>query len=410
MASKLQQALGLSLDDYIAEKGIETGERPKAATVPEVNGGAAFFKRQLRSDQDDEDDEDLLDMQGEDDDLEMLDEDEILGDTPPPLIPTGAKVGEEESQEPACGNNQESGEGEAVERTFITVEQQRGVRQMQSQQWRLRREPVFKKPTGLQPLMSVKAEFDRNTDNLIASLGENAKFNNEESRTRIQDRLGKMGRQNHNNGGRTNGDRFRHNRNRNQFNGKPSVASFNPSRDRFQQQQQQPNRGAPPNDLRPLLSTPNPLAIDPFGGQVAAIATALAQFSQPPGAQDREKFSSAVQNALRNHQLQQQQGGQLQRPGLLGSAPPNCLPPIAVAPFAAANVLLNHMTTVQQNFCSKYDMKIQKEIHEMQGKTMLYGTSGVVSTDGPGIEDERIRPVATDLSMNMRFSSLVIEN
>lgn len=399
MASKLF----LSLDDYIAEKGIETGERSTApaAVVPEANEGA-FFKRQLRSEEDDEEDEDLLLME----DPEGLpideadDEDEMLGDKPPSLIPATKVNGEEPEGTAGDENNEpEQGGEEGAERTFITVEQKRGIRHMPSQQWRLRRDnQTFKKPAGLQPLMSVKAEFDRNTDNLIASLGENAKFHNDESRSRIQDRLGRLGRQNYNNG-RNNGDHFRNkNRNRNQFNGKPSVASFNPSRDRFQQQ---PNRGAAPfNDLRPLLSTPNPL-----GGQVAAFANALAQFGQQPGrAQDREKFSSAVQNAFLNHQLAQQ--GQQQ--GLLGPAPGSC--PTAMAPFAAANVLLTHMSTVQQNFGPKYDMKIQKEIHELQGKKMLYGTSGVVSTDGPGIEDERIRPVTTDLSMNMRFSSAVVEN
>uniref|UniRef100_A0A8D7ZVY7 (northern house mosquito) hypothetical protein n=2 Tax=Culex pipiens TaxID=7175 RepID=A0A8D7ZVY7_CULPI len=402
MASKLQQALGLSLDDYIAEKGIETGERPKPAVVPEAGEGAAFFKRQLRSEQEEEDDEDLLDMDDDPDGLPMddCDEDEILGDTPPPLVPAVKFASGNEDD--GAKQEKEGGEGEEVERTFITVEQQRGIRHMASQQWRLKRDDnVFKKPTGLQPLMSVRAEFDRNTDNLIASLGENAKFHNDESRARIQDRLGKLGRQNQNNGGRNNGGRFRNqNRMRNQFNGKPSVASFNPSRDRFQQQPQ-PNRGGPINDLRPLLTGPNPLAIDPFGGQIAAFEAALVQSS----AQDQDKFSSAVQNAFRKHQLQQQ-GGQMQRPGLLGVAPSNCP---QMAPFAAANVLLNHLTTVQQNFGPKYDMNIQKEIHELQGKKMLYGTNGVVSTDGPGIEDERIRPVATDLSMNMRFSSAVIE-
>lgn len=408
MASKLQQALGLSLDDYIAEKGIETGSnvrsRPSAA-VPEVTEGGAFFKRQLRSDQDEEEDEDLLLMEDPEGMDEADDEDEMLGDKPPPLIPA---ISREEELEVAANGGDENNEppeqgGDGGEddngRTFITVEQKRGIRHMPSQQWRLRRDnQTFKKPAGLQPLMSVKAEFDRNTDNLIASLGENAKFHNDESRSRIQDRLGRLGRQNNNNGGRNNGDYFRNkNRHRNQFNGKPSVASFNPSRDRFQPQ---PNRGPPLNDLRPLLSTPNPL-----GGQVAAFANVLAQFGQPPSnAQDHEKFSSAVQNAFRNHQLAQQG----QQPGLLGPAPGSC--PTAIAPFAAANVLLTHMSTVQQNFGPKYDMKIQKEIHELQGKKMLYGTSGVVSTDGPGIEDERIRPVTTDLSMNMRFSSAVVEN
>lgn len=397
MASKLQQALGLSLDDYIAEKGIETGNarsRPPAK-VPEANEGA-FFKRQLRSEEDEEEDEDLLLME----DPEGLpmdgadDEDEMLGDNPPPLIPASKVDGEEPVAAGGDENNEppeQQGGEEGTERTFITVEQKRGIR-CASQQWRLRRDnQAFKKPAGLQPLLSVKSEFDRNTENLIASLGENAKFHNDESRSRIQDRLGRLGRQNNNNG-RNNGDNFRNkNRNRNQFYGKPSVASFNPQRDRFQQQ---PIRGPPLNDLRPLLSVPNPL-----GGPVAS---ALALFGQQPNSgQDRDKFSSAVQNAFRNHQLSSQQG-------LLGPAPGSC--PTMMAPLAAANVLLTHMSTVQQNFGPKYDMKIQKEIHELQGKKMLYGTSGVVSTDGPGIEDERIRPVTTDLSMNMRFSSAVVEN
>lgn len=238
MASKLQQALGLSLgkldfkfpgilfvnkttfvsDDYIAEKGIETGNfrsRPSAA-VPEVAEGGAFFKRQLRSDQDEEEDEDLLLMEDPEGMDEADDEDEMLGDKPPPLIPA---ISREEEQEVAANGGDENNEppeqggdgGEDDnERTFITVEQKRGIRHMPSQQWRLRRDnQTFKKPAGLLPLMSVKAEFDRNTDNLIASLGENAKFHNDESRSRIQDRLGRLGRPNNNNGGRNNGDYFR---------------------------------------------------------------------------------------------------------------------------------------------------------------------------------------------------------
>lgn len=336
----------------------------------------------------------------------MDDEENDLGDAPPPLIRRVDKFAEVElpgSKSPKPTPTNETGEsndepleeGETVERTFITVEQERGIKHMPSQQWRLRRENnTFKKPAGLPPLMSVRAEFDRNTDNLIASLGENAKFHNDEARNRFQERLGRLGRQNNNqnnNNGR-NGDRNHRNQNRNrgQFGGKPHVASFNPTRDRYQP----PNRnGGPINDLRPLLSGPNQWHGDlPFGGlsHVGEFSNSLARCGQD---------SDAVQNALRRHQLQQQ--GQ---PGLLGPGP-NCLPEMA----PLANALVSHLSTLK-NFAPKYDMKIQKEIHEIQGKKMLYGASGVVSTDGPGIEEERFKPVQTDLSMNMRFSSFVVEN
>lgn len=54
----------------------------------------------------------------------------------------------------------------------------------------------------------------------------------------------------------------------------------------------------------------------------------------------------------------------------------------------------------------KYDLKVQKEIAEVQGRTLMYTCPGaaVVSSDGPGIEAVAPQPHATDVSMNQRFS------
>lgn len=54
----------------------------------------------------------------------------------------------------------------------------------------------------------------------------------------------------------------------------------------------------------------------------------------------------------------------------------------------------------------KYDMKLQKEISELQGKQLLYTCPGlqVVSSDGPGIESDAPTPTATNVTMNQRFA------
>lgn len=54
----------------------------------------------------------------------------------------------------------------------------------------------------------------------------------------------------------------------------------------------------------------------------------------------------------------------------------------------------------------KYDLKLQKEIAEVQGKQLMYTCPGaaVVSFDGPGIEVEPPQPHATETSMNQRFA------
>ncbi|XP_055844607.1 putative uncharacterized protein DDB_G0286901 [Episyrphus balteatus] len=53
-----------------------------------------------------------------------------------------------------------------------------------------------------------------------------------------------------------------------------------------------------------------------------------------------------------------------------------------------------------------YDMKIQKEIHEIQKKPLLYKCPGgeVVSSDGVGIPDCKIQPKVSGISLNNRFA------
>lgn len=53
-----------------------------------------------------------------------------------------------------------------------------------------------------------------------------------------------------------------------------------------------------------------------------------------------------------------------------------------------------------------YDMKIQKEIHDIQKKPLLYKCPGgeVVSSDGAGIPDCKIQPRVSGISLNNRFA------
>ncbi|XP_055381719.1 putative uncharacterized protein DDB_G0282499 [Condylostylus longicornis] len=54
----------------------------------------------------------------------------------------------------------------------------------------------------------------------------------------------------------------------------------------------------------------------------------------------------------------------------------------------------------------KYDMKIQKEIHALQNKPMIYRCPDgeVISSDGPGIRDVPVKPSSTGITLNQRFA------
>ncbi|XP_062542591.1 myosin-G heavy chain-like [Armigeres subalbatus] len=426
MASKLTQALNISLDDYIAKKEIVSSLRTKSVAAPEAN----YFKRPMRSDVDDDDNDDLIYEDRNGMDIEQL---ETVEDDMPPLVRVT------DSKEKIMEKTDELGEKRPTNvsiqvdndhrcRKFVTEEMKRGIRHMPSQQWRLRREnQVSKKPTGVPPLVSVKAIFDRNTDRLIASLGENAKFQNDDARNRMNHRL-----QNNNGGRQWNNNRNRNknyynrnqghqnrnqwNNNRNQYGKNPNMApSFNPNVDRFEVRNGTQMDKNQITDLRSFITPPSTMQSQAAAGslmpggfyntpnqmsqpQLVTFADMLNQIGRVADNQNREMFASAIRNAMCNQQPSSASMVPMMTPESVSR-----MNPVELMPFAA-QTLLNHISTVQQNFGPKYDMKVQKEIHALQGKSLLYRANGVVSMDGSGIEDDKVKPVTTDLSMNMRFS------
>lgn len=426
MASKLTQALNISLDDYIAKKGIVSSLRTKSVNASEAD----YFKRPTRSDDEDDDNTDLFfeDRNG----MEVEPPNDV--EDMPPLVravDTNEQMKEktDELGEKRPANVSIQLDNDRKSRTFITEEKKRGIRHMPSQQWRLRREnQVSKKPTGVPPLVSVKTIFDRNTDELIASLRQNAKFQNDNARNRMNHRL-----QNNNGGRQWNNNRNRNfspynrnqgfqnrnqrnNNNRNQYGKNPNMApSFNPTVDRFEQRNGTQMDKNQITDLRSFITPPSTLqsqaaaaSVMPSGyynssnqmtqPQLVTFADMLNQIGRVADNQNKEMFASAIRNAMCNPQQAATSVVPVMTPESVSR-----MNPTELMPFAA-QTLLNHISTVQQNFGPKYDMKVQKEIHALQGKDLLYRANGVVSMDGSGIDDDRVKPVTTDLSMNMRFS------
>lgn len=450
MSSKLAQALDISLDDYIAKKGIVSSLRTKSVEAPEAN----YFKRPMRSEVDDEDADDILIFE----DRNGMEVEEVNGgeddDDMPPLVRT-TNVANSTQQQNGKGGTCDDDDGEprpanvSIQldsdrecRTFVTEEKKRGIRHMPSQQWRLQREnQVSKKPPGVPPLMSVKAVFDRNTEALIASLGENAKFQNDDARDRINQRLGNNnGRQWNNNRNRNNsqqnrnnnrqnrnnnqqGRQNRNNNNRNQYGKNPNmVASFNPTSERLDQRNSTQMNKNQIRDLRPFITPPSSLQSHAMAGsmvpsgsgwnppnqmgqsQLVTFADMLNQIGQAANHQHRETFGDVIRNMMHNQQQQQQMQSPASMVPMMTQESAARMNPTELMPFAA-QTLLNHISAVQENFGPKYDMKLQKEIHTLQGKSLLYRANGVVSMDGPGLGNaDRVKPTTTDLSMNMRFS------
>lgn len=437
MSAKLEQVLNCSLDDYIAKKGIVSSLRTKSVEA----SGANYFKRPLRSEDDDEETDDFFE------DRNGMEVEETNGgeadDDLPPLVRVATESGSKADQGDSNGSGETRPTNVSIKldsdrecRTFVTEEHKRGIKHMPSQQWRLRREnQVAMKPIGVPPLTTVKAIFDRNTEQLIASLGEHAKFHSDDARDRINQRLqNNNGRQwNNNNRNRSGGfqqnrNNFQQNRNhrnnniRNQYGKNPNmVASFNPNVDRLEQRSSTQIDKNQIRDLRPFITPPSSLqsqstgAMVPIAGvwdqppstqmgqqQMVTFAEMLSQISRAADNQNRDMFADVIRNVVRTQQQQQQQPSAAMVPMMI---PDNVsrMNSAELMPFAAQTVL-NHISTVQQNFGPKYDMKVQKEIHALQGKTMLYRANGVVSMDGAGVGNERVKPTTTDLSMNMRFS------
>ncbi|XP_039969418.1 uncharacterized protein DDB_G0287625-like [Bactrocera tryoni] len=72
-----------------------------------------------------------------------------------------------------------------------------------------------------------------------------------------------------------------------------------------------------------------------------------------------------------------------------------------------AGKLLELFQSGQQQIAHKpiYDMQIQKEIHELQGKSLLYKcpSGEVVSSDGSGIDNCKVTPNSSGVTLNYRF-------
>lgn len=415
---KLTQALNISLDDYIAKKGIVSSLRQKSTDA----SGESHFKRPLRSEMDDEENGD-----------DLMFEDRLgnpMDSEDPPLrdlkVTQYAQVEDAEIEEigyekkPTNVSIHLNSEREC--RTFTTEEKKRGIKQLPSQQWRLRREnQVSKKPAGVPPLISVKAVFDRNTDQLIASLGENAKFQNVDAKDRATQQLQNNKRQWNNNRQRN------QNQNRNRYHGFQNRNNQN-NNNRYNANRPSGPSAFIPNvsgaqmdrnqirDLRPFISPPSSMLQPPATAgsglwrphaplehprQLTLFADMLNQIGQAADSQNRNAFASVIRNVMQQQQLPQQQQPLVP---MMTAENFNRMNSTELMPFAA-QTMLNHITTVQQNFGPKYDMKVQKEIHSLQGKPMFYGSNGVViSSDGTGVDNELVKPVTTDLSMNMRFS------
>ncbi|XP_055533268.1 putative mediator of RNA polymerase II transcription subunit 24 [Wyeomyia smithii] len=410
MSSKLQQALDCSLEDYIAEKGIVSTLRPQqnGSTKP------GYFKRPLRSETEEDENEDdrfFEDRNGMD----------VTPSTQSKESLTAIEAKEQSSEETNAADVDMTLQLDTntEQRTFVTEEFKRGIKHMPSQQWRLlRQNQVWQKPSGVPPL---KAMFDRNTEQLIASFGENAQFRNADARNRINQKFNNQ-RNNRNfnqqNNRNNNGNNRRNwnNRNRNQYGKSPyMVPSFNPNVEKMEHRSNTQivnnnGNGNQVQDLRTFITPPS--SLQSFAGQglnrpgpsfgqpqLVTFADMLNRIGQASTMQDRDTFTDVIRNVMRTQQQQQASA-------MMPAMNPESFSRMSsneLMPFAA-QTLLNHISTVQENFGPKYDMKVQKEIHTLQGKTMFYRSSGVVSADGPGINGEHIKPVTTDLSMNMRFS------
>lgn len=172
-------------------------------------------------------------------------------------------------------------------------------------------------------------------------------------------------------------------------------------------------------DLRPFISQPPPV-MHPQATAGSGIWKPLSPFEQPrplvtfadmlntigqsADTQNRNAFADVIRNVMQNQQQQPLQQSPAALVPMITADNLGRMNPTELMPFAA-QTMLNHIATVQQNFGPKYDMKLQKEIHSLQGKPMFYGSNGVViSSDGSGVGNERVKPVSTELSLNMRFS------
>lgn len=67
-----------------------------------------------------------------------------------------------------------------------------------------------------------------------------------------------------------------------------------------------------------------------------------------------------------------------------------------------------YIPVINTLFGFKYDLSIQKEIANLQQKPFLYGcgTRKIITQDGPGVGDQKLKALGTGLTINCRFSQL----
>ncbi|XP_065077765.1 uncharacterized protein LOC135700996 [Ochlerotatus camptorhynchus] len=384
MSSKLSKVLRISLEDYIAKKGIVASPLPKPADSSEP----AYFKRPIGSEMEIDDDEN--DNETKDTSVKV----ERIYDV--------VQVPTKKNSNPECRN-------------FNSNEKKNGIHMRSSQE-----NQISKKLTGASPLMTVKSVFDRNTEQLIGSLNENANFRNVDARNRINQRLmNNQGQRQKNNNYYSHQNKNKWNNTyRNQYGKNPNMmASFNPSFQRFSQRSSVPMNKRQIIDLRQCIEPSSSLQSQGTTGplisngpwrpptqfaqpQLVTFADMLTQIGQTADNQNREMFANIIRNVMHNQHQQEPSAAMVPMMTAKNVSQMNSTELMPIA----AQTLLNHITTVQQNFGPKYDMKLQKEIHTLQNKSLLYRSNGVVSIDGPGIGGEQVKPVTTDISMNMRFS------
>lgn len=361
MSARLSKVLNVSLEDYIAKKGIvtDTTPSPKPADVSEND----YFKRPLRSEME-TDDENESDMKDNSCKVERIENENTV-----PVEETTK-----------CRDSATKGK-----KSIIT-----GLRLS-------RDDPILKNSSGASSVMSVKAVFERNSERLLSTLNENVTFKNVHARNRINRCL------KNNLGQRPKNEINRNNVYRSQYGKNPNMtASFNPS---FHLLSERSSVSVDKNqitDLRQVIQSSTSQQLQDTSRppaqfstpQLITFADMLSQIGQSAGGQSREMFANAIRNMMCNPYYQPQHAVTMTAPMMNSTE----LMPMAAQTF------LNYITTVQQNFGPKYDMKLQEEIHTLQNKSMLYHTNGVVSMDGPGIDSGHFNPVTTDVSMNMRFS------
>lgn len=204
------------------------------------------------------------------------------------------------------------------------------------------------------------------------------------------------------------------------------------NRNKRQQQQNYRNNGQSEDDSQSTSMNKrnlNQQTLKKFGGKNNTIGVGRRNGFQQWNQQNRQKNptlgsvmnmtieSTVCNDSLANSSLQSNNSSVTSEPlqnGMVSSSlgilqPSSVLDAsggikLELMPFIAGKLLeaLQGTNTVNT---PKYDFKVQKEIHTLQNKTMIYKCPGgnVISSDGPGLPC-KMTPASTGISLNQRFA------